>query len=112
MDSHTRLSTEVFSEVECIRESHLYTCGASLFPEDAALVNSVVVRQAIVCSSPIECQYYSSILVSFLSVCYFYGTGEELLVNDDEMKELKQSYAVVYPICFLCREMARNPYAN
>ena len=26
---HTRMTTEVFSEVECIRESHLYSCGAS-----------------------------------------------------------------------------------
>ena len=112
MYSHTRLSSEVLSEVECIRESHLYTCSASLFPEDAALVNSVVVRQAIVCSSPIEAQYYSSVLVSFPSVCYFCGMGEESLVNDDEMKELKQSYAVVYPIFFLVRGMARNAIAR
>ena len=37
-------------------------------------------------------------------MCYFCGMGEESLVNDDEMKELKQSYAVVYPIwLFLCK---------
>ena len=36
-------------------------------------------------------------------MCYFCGMGEESLVNDDEMNELKQSYAVVYPICFLCK---------
>ena len=68
-----------------VSESHIYTV---VVPEDAAVVNSVVVRQEIVCSLHIECQYYSSILVSFLSVCYFCGMGEESLVNDDEMKEL------------------------
>ena len=103
---------EVFGEVECIRESHLYTCGASLFPEDAAPVKSVVVQQVIVCSSLIECQYYSSVLVSFPSVCCFCGMGEESLVNDDEMKELKQSYAVVYPISFLCKGDGKKPHSK
>ena len=29
------------------------------------------------------------------SVCYYCGLGEETLVDDDEMKELRTSYAVV-----------------
>ena len=108
--SHTRLSSEVLSEVECIRESCLYTCGASLFPEDA-LIRSVVVRQPIVCGSPIEYQYYSSVLVHFPPVCYFCGIGEESLVNDDEIKELKKSYAV-YPVCFLCKGDGKTPHCK
>ena len=53
-------------------------------------------------SSYIETQYYSAVLVHFEPVCYFCGLGgEESLVDSDEIRELKSSYAAVYPICFL-----------
>ena len=32
-------------------------------------------------------------------MCYFCGLGEESLVDDDEIRQLKESYAVVFPIC-------------
>ena len=38
----------------------------------------------------------------FEPVCYYCGLDEETLVENDEIREFKTSYAVVYPICFLC----------
>ena len=35
-------------------------------------------------------------------VCYHCGLGEESLVDNAEVQELKQMYAVVHPICFVC----------
>ena len=50
-----------------------------------------------------ETQYYSATLVSFPPVCYYCGTGEECLVEDDSIHELRKEYAVLRPICFLCK---------
>ena len=41
------------------------------------------------CSSPIEAQYYGAALVSFPPICYHCGLGEESLVNNDYIQELK-----------------------
>ena len=35
-------------------------------------------------------------------ICYFSGLGEECLVNNEEIQELKKRYATVMPICFVC----------
>ena len=77
----------------------MYTCGSSLFLRESG---GIAVREALVCTSPIESQYYSAVLVHFLPVCYYCGLGEESLVDNEEVQELKQMYAVVYPICFVC----------
>ena len=73
---------------------------------------TVVVREACVCSSHTEAQYYSSVLVHFLPVCYYCGQGEEAPINNEEIKELKTSYAVVYPICFFCHSEGKRPYCK
>ena len=52
-------------EVECvkgIKETNIYTCGSSLFPDDSSLEKTAVVREAATCHSPMENQYYTSIL--------------------------------------------------
>lgn len=90
-------------ELARIRESKLYTCGSVLFPPGHMYEGSIIVREALTCNSTIEAQYFSSKLVSFPLVCYHCGLTEETLVNDDEIEELKKSYAIVYPICFLCK---------
>ena len=69
-------------------------------------------REAIVCSSYIESQYYSSVHVHFEPVCYYCGVGEEALVEDDHVKELKSMYSIVYPICFLCISDGKSPHCN
>ena len=84
--SVSKLSEEQTGLVESIKESNLYTCGAPLFPPGSSLENSIVVREALVCSSYIETQYYSAVLVHFEPVCYFCGLGgEESLVDSDEI---------------------------
>ena len=45
-----------------------------------------------------EVQYYSATLVSFPNVCFHCGTSEESLVEDDNILQLRQLYAVVRPI--------------
>ena len=64
------------------------------------------------CSSYLEPQYYSSVLVHFPPACYYCGLGEDSLVNDDELKELKEMYAVVYPICFICQSDGKKPHCK
>ena len=73
----------------------MYTCGSSLFPHENY---GIVVREVLVCAS----QYYSAALVHFPSVCYHCGLREESLIENDEIKELKKMYALVYPLCFVC----------
>ena len=108
-----KLSKEQIVLVESIKESNLYTSGAPLFPPGLPLENSIVVMEALVCSLYIETQYYSAVLIHFEPVCYFCGLwGEESLIDNDEIWELKSSYAVVYPICFLCKVMASHLIAN
>ena len=60
------------------------------------------------CINPIECQYYSSKLVSFPPVCYYCGISEESFVEDDEIQQLREEYAVVRPLCFLCKAEGKS----
>ena len=63
--SHTEPSAAVLLAVKRIRESKVYACGGSLFPEVSPCFETVVVREALVCKSPIETQYYKSSLVRY-----------------------------------------------
>ena len=99
-------------EVDRIKESKLYICGSPLFPDDLPLVSNVVVREAVTCASPIELQYYNSVLLHFPPICYFCSLGEENLVNDDHIKELKKLYAIVLPICFICQSDGKFPFVS
>ena len=84
-------------------EEKTYTCGATEFSPSSPLVDIVVVRQSIGCTTTLEAQYYSATLVSFPPACYYCGTGEECLVEDESIRDLRKEYAVVQPICFLCK---------
>ena len=110
--SPSKLSPNQLKEIEDIKASKLYTCGSALLPPDSAYANNIIVREAIVCSSYLEPQYYSSTLVHFPPICYYCGLGEDSLVNDDELKELKEMYAVVYPICFICQSNDKWPHCK
>ena len=112
--SKTKLSHEQSTSLDIIIESDWYTCGASLFASDTPYTGTIVVREALVCSSCIETQYYSSVLpvVHFPPACYYCGVPEEALVNDDTIQELKNSYAVVYPICLLCLSDRKKPHCK
>ena len=41
------------------------------------------------CNSPIEQQYYSTVLVNFEPVCYYCGLGGDEALVQDEVTELK-----------------------
>ena len=83
-----------------VDDSRVFTCGSTLFSPLSDL-KSLVVRQNIQCTSPVEAQYYSAKLVNFPPVCYYCGGSKETLINDEEMTELKQQYAVVRPMFFM-----------
>lgn len=54
----------------------------------------MVVREAVTCAAHIEFQYYNS------PVYYHCGLGEDNLIDDDdEIKELRTMYATVLPNC-------------
>lgn len=103
------LTLKQLEEITRVKDSNLYTCGSALFPPDSVCI---FLREALVCSSYIEAQYYSSVLVHFPPVCYYCGVGEEALVNSDDIKELKKSFAIVYLICFLCLSEGKQPYCK
>ena len=98
--------------LDVVVEDKTYTCGAAVFPPSSPLADTVVVRQNIGCPNPMEAQYYSATLVSFPPVCYFCAVGEECLVEDDSIRELRKEYAVVRPICFLCKAEGKTPYVR
>ena len=87
--SQAKLNAQEASQVASIKESNLYTCGSPLFLPGSICEMTAVVREALVCSSHIEAQYYSSVLVHFPPVCYYCGQGEEALIDNEEIKDLK-----------------------
>ena len=98
--------------LEDIKDSRVYTCGSDLFPNNTHCDQAIVVRQALVCNTPMESQYYSAILVKFPRVCYHCGLGEESLVENDYIQDLQKCYAVVLPICFLCLDDGKKPHCK
>ena len=95
-----KLTLQEKNALTAVDDSRVYTCGSTLFSSSSDF-KSLVVRRNIQCTSPIEAQYYSAKLVNFPPVCYYCGGSEETLVNDKEMTELKQQYAVVRPLFFM-----------
>lgn len=83
-----------------------------MFPPSSPLVDMVVVRQNIGCTTTLEAQYYSATLVSFPPACYYCGTGEECLVEDESICDLRKEYAVVRPICFLRKSEGKTPHVR
>ena len=81
-----------------------------LYLSEMQTTGLVVVREALTCISPIEAQYYSSVLIHFPPICYYCGLSEENLVDDDEIKELLDCYATVFPICFVCKSDGKSPF--
>ena len=96
--------------IERVDEEKTYSCGSALF--HSILVDTVVVRQNIGCTNPIETEYYSATFVSFPPVCYYCGAAEESLVEDDNTRQLKQEYAIVRPLCFLCKSEGKTPFVR
>ena len=68
--SQCHLNLQELNEISRIKESNIYTCGSILFPPGSKYENSIIVREALTCSTTIETQYYSSKLVSFPPICY------------------------------------------
>ena len=72
--------------------------GSALFPLGSAAADVIVVKEALSCTSPVETQYYNSVLVKLPHLCYYCGIGEESqFVNDKEIKEL---HVLVLCSCF------------
>ena len=100
-ESSRSMEIESVNEITRIKESDIYTCGSILFTPGSKYEKSIIVREALTCNTTIETQYYGAKLVSFPPICYHCGLGEEYIVSDEELK--KKNYAVVYPICFICK---------
>jgi len=82
-----------------------FTCGSMLFPLPSEHHSSIVVRVNLSCADNIEC----ATLVKFPPICCYCGAPEEMLVEDDVVRDLKQQKQVVRPICFLCRSQGKEP---
>ena len=105
----TRLHETEKNQLEQVVQSRMYTCGSELFPPESPLHDTVICRQSLNCCDTMETQYFSSICVKFRPVCYFCGSPEETLSEDECVQTLKKQYAVVRPICFLCRSDGKRP---
>lgn len=95
-----------------VADERLYTCGSPLFTPDSPVLDTIVVRQNIGCTNPMESQYYSARLVSFQPVCYYCGVTEESFVDDATIQQLREEYAVVRPLCFLCQSEGKTPFVK
>ncbi|XP_035678683.1 uncharacterized protein LOC118417278 [Branchiostoma floridae] len=101
--SHSKLKRQEEEAVGRVRDSMVFTCGSNLFEEGGRYHDSIVVRRAVNCASPIEAQYYSSKLISFEDVCYHCGRQDDLLGPEHPtMATLRQQYSVIRPICLSC----------
>ena len=98
--------------LRAVTEERMYTCASAIFSSSSQLLNTVVVWQNIGCESPVETQYYSATLMSFPPVCYYCGVEEECLIEDEKMKHLMTEFAVVRPLCFLCKSEGKKPYVK
>ncbi len=98
--------------LKSVIEEKIYTCGSAIFTPASQLMDTVVVRQNIGCINPVETQYYSATLVSFPPVCYYCGVEEECFVEDDTIEQLRSEYAVVRPLCFLCKNDGKIPFVK
>ncbi|SMN01555.1 hypothetical protein SPONL_2127 [uncultured Candidatus Thioglobus sp.] len=110
--SKSKLSLVDKCIVERVKDSSLFTCGCGLFHKSSSFFETIVVRQKISCTAPMEAQYFSSKLVSFPPVCYYCGCPEEMLSTDPAIAQLKEEYSVVRPICFLCVSSGKKVYTS
>ena len=101
--SNSKLTADEEIALNRIKESCLYACGSALFPQDSPSISSIIVKEALTYASPIEIQYYNAVLVHFPQVCYYCGATGECLIEDDTTVDLRKAYAVVLPLCFLCK---------
>ncbi len=46
-------------------QNQAYSCGCELFPPGSPFHSTIVCRQALSCSDPMEAQYYSTLCASF-----------------------------------------------
>lgn len=107
--SKTKLSKLAGDAVRRVCEQNTYCCGDPLFPESGISYDSIVVREGITCTSPMETTYYSNIITRFEPCCFHCGAFDDLIQDDDEMMlTLKQSYTMVRPLCSRCRSKGRT----
>ena len=106
------LTTEEKAAIALVDESRLFSCGVPLFPPDSPIHKTIVVRQKLTCSSPIEAQYYSAKLVKLPAVCYCCGGCGETLVYNEHFTQLQPEFQIVRPICFLCSAEGKQPFTS
>ena len=107
--SATKLSDAEANAVEQVKDSNVYTCGSELLSQDHHLASAVIVRIGITCQSPIETTCYAATHVHFPDACYYCGeTDADLLLDDPYIKELKQQFTTVRPLCRQCRNAGKE----
>ena len=57
--SNSKMTPTQTLQIEHIKDTKLFTCGSPLFPDESRLSDTIVVREAVTCASPIETQYYA-----------------------------------------------------
>ncbi len=97
-----RLTSDEDSQVQLVKNEGTYTCGVSLFPAAHSLRHSVIVKEALKCSSLVEAAYYSSPRVCFEACCVYCGTVDDL-VDDEQVRDTRKRYHTVRPICGQCK---------
>ena len=97
-----RLTSDEDSQVQLVKNEGTYTCGVSLFPTAHSLRYSVIVKEALKCSSLVEAAYYSSPRVCFEACCVYCGTVDDL-VDDEQVRDTRKRYHTVRPICGQCK---------
>ena len=95
--------------LKSITEEKMYTCGSAIFTPGSQLVDTVVVRQNIGCINPVEAQYLWSLSHLFVIIAVL---KKSRFVEDDTIQQLQTEYAVVRPLCFLCKNDGKVPFVK
>ena len=66
--SNLKLSSQESVELQCKKETNIHLCESPLFPEGSPYVNTIVVREAPTCISPIESYIFLQSATTLVSV--------------------------------------------
>ena len=96
--SKRKLTQSDLIELNHCKESYVYTCGGTIFPESHSLFSECSPEFLHSCEELVSPHYYSSRLQCALC-CYCCGAYGDLIPISDEMK---RSYQSVHPVCTMC----------
>ena len=85
--------------IQRVKDENIYMSGSSLFPPGHEQVTTIVVKRSLSCEIlPMETTYCSTKNTTYPLVC-FHCRGNQSSICNNTIRDLKQQYQSVCPIC-------------